>query len=93
MRIFGYRFQTTGLVGVARQTVERFVERATWLHEQGADRTRIGEYVKRCHTWVTAGVGALWNAEKTFRCWVLCKRLEYVGILGLMPGDELTGLI
>jgi hypothetical protein len=41
--LLGYRFQSDGLAGVARQTVERFVERATRLYEQGADPERIGE--------------------------------------------------
>ena len=52
----GYRFRSEGLIGVARQTVERFVERATRLYEQGADIERIGEYVRRWITWVNAGL-------------------------------------
>ena len=52
----GYRFQSDGLVGVARQTVERFVERATRLYEQGADSERIGEYVRRWLRWVHSGM-------------------------------------
>ncbi len=52
----GYRFQSDGLAGVARQTIERFVERATRLHEQGADSERIGEYVRRWVKWGGSGL-------------------------------------
>ena len=52
----GYRFQSDGLIGVARQTVERFVERATRLYEQGADIDRIGEYVRRWLKWIGSGI-------------------------------------
>lgn len=48
----GYRFRSVGLTGVAQQTVERFVERATRLHEQGKDAVRIGEYARR---WLLCG--------------------------------------
>ena len=48
----GYRFRSDGLIGVARQTVERFVKRATRLYEQWADVKRIGEYVRRWLMWV-----------------------------------------
>ena len=36
----GYRFSSTGLVGIAVQTVERCVERTSQLYEQGAGPTR-----------------------------------------------------
>ncbi len=54
----GYRFQSDGLIGVARQTITRFVERATRLYEQGADLDRIGEYVRRWLKWVGSGLTA-----------------------------------
>ena len=52
----GYRFQCDELIGVAQQTVTRFVERATRLYEQGADMDRIGEYVRRWLKWVGSGI-------------------------------------
>ncbi len=65
----GYRFQSEGLIGVARQTVERFVERVNRLYEQGADAIRIDEYVRRWWKWVRGGLGkfsALVKAESAF---------------------------
>ncbi|QDU10182.1 reverse transcriptase/maturase family protein [Gimesia aquarii] len=52
----GYRFQSDGLIGVARKTIIRFVERATWLYEQGADLDRIGKYVRLWLKWVNSGI-------------------------------------
>jgi len=52
----GYRFTSAGLVGVARQSVERFVERVNWLYEQGADTERIGEYARHWLKWAKSGV-------------------------------------
>ena len=43
------------LTGVAPPTLERFVERVTWLYEQGA-LTRLGEYVRRWLIWVKSGL-------------------------------------
>ena len=64
----GYRFQSAGLVGPARQTVERFVERANRLYEQGADAVRIGKYARRWCRWVTSGLGeSEWNRSSPSR--------------------------
>ena len=52
----GYRFRSLGLVDLAQQTVERFVERMTRLYEQGADPVRIGEYIQRWWTWACGGL-------------------------------------
>ncbi len=52
----GYRFQSDGLIGVARQTITRFVERATRLYEQGAVVDRIGKYVRRWLKWINSGI-------------------------------------
>jgi len=52
----GYRFSTNGLT-VALQTLERCVLRITQLYEQGADRCRIGDYVRRWKTWGEAELG------------------------------------
>lgn len=43
-------------LGVAPQTLERFVERMTRLYEQGAGTVRIGEYARRWWKWVRAGL-------------------------------------
>jgi hypothetical protein len=41
LRRLGYTFSSVGLTGIARRTVEKFVERASRLYEQGADAVRI----------------------------------------------------
>ncbi len=51
-----YRFAAAGIVGVAKQTVERCVERVNRLYEQGADAVRIGDYVRRWRQWVRTGL-------------------------------------
>jgi hypothetical protein len=62
----GYSFASAGLVGVARQSVERFVDRATQLYEQGADSVRIGEYVRRWRMWVRSGLNVcVWNSIRS----------------------------
>ena len=69
----GYCFASAGLVGVAVQTVERFVERATRLYEQGADAIRIGEYVSKWLIWLrscTAG-GSSNGTIQTTRRWLI----------------------
>lgn len=53
----GYQVNSQGLVGVAPSTQERFVERVTRLYEQGASKTRIGDYVRRWLIWVRSGIG------------------------------------
>ncbi len=45
-----------GLLTVAAATVQKFVDRATRLYEQGADVFRIGEYARRWMKWVRSGV-------------------------------------
>ena len=57
----GYRFRSDGLIGVAQQTVERFVQRATRLYEQGADSERIGEYARRWLKWIHSGIDGCSN--------------------------------
>ncbi len=64
----GYRFSPSGL-GVARPTVQRFVERVNRLYEQGADSLRIGQYVRRWCRWLVAGLLA---AEQRLLDGLLC---------------------
>ena len=52
----GYQIASSGIVGVAVQTLERFRERVTRLYEQGAPSQRIGNYVRRWLQWVRAGL-------------------------------------
>jgi len=56
--LLGCRFTSAELVGIARQSVERFVERATRLHGRGADIDRIGTYVRGWFRWVGSGLGS-----------------------------------
>ena len=51
----GYQMNAAGLTGVAPPTLERFVERVTWLYEQGA-LTCLGAYVRRWLIWVKSGL-------------------------------------
>jgi hypothetical protein len=51
----GY-FLKPGFLGVARKSIERFLERIARLYEQGADLYRIGQYVLRWLQWVKARV-------------------------------------
>ncbi|MGB2938668.1 MAG: reverse transcriptase/maturase family protein [Phycisphaerae bacterium] len=57
----GYTFSSVGLTGIARRTVERFVERAGRLYEQGAGEERIGQYVRRWLRWAGMGLGRFDN--------------------------------
>ena len=55
----GYHFSFQGLT-VAKDTFERFVERATWLYEQEPGEpcgsSRFGRYVRRWVRWTQAGI-------------------------------------
>jgi RNA-directed DNA polymerase len=42
---------------VSARTKQRFVERVSRLYEQGAERTRIGDYVRHWQRWVMSGLG------------------------------------
>ncbi|MGH6917052.1 MAG: hypothetical protein ACREJ0_05030 [Geminicoccaceae bacterium] len=57
----GYHFGPEGLT-VAKATVEKFVERAARLYEQGPGEpegsARLGQYVRRWAQWVRARLGA-----------------------------------
>ena len=57
----GYQMNAAGLVGVAPPTMKRFVERVNQLYEQGADASRIGEYVRRWLVWVRSAVPSFSN--------------------------------
>ena len=56
----GYHFSRAGL-SVAKETVQRFVERATWLYEQERAESRetplLGQYVRRWLGWARGGLG------------------------------------
>lgn len=51
----GYIITTSGL-GIAPNTWARFVERVIRLYEQGAESSRIGDYVRCWWRWAKAGV-------------------------------------
>ena len=52
----GYEFNASGLIGIARPTRQKFVERISQLYEQNATSSRIGEYVRRWLIWVRSGL-------------------------------------
>ena len=51
----GYYF-LPGTISVSRPALRRFAERITRLYEHGADRHRVGLYVRRWRRWVKAGL-------------------------------------
>ena len=51
----GYHFSSGGL-GIAPRTMDRFKELMARLYEQGADETRLGLYARRWWRWARAGV-------------------------------------
>jgi RNA-directed DNA polymerase len=69
----GYAITTPGIVGVAKKTLERFVERVTRLYEQGVDSIRIADYVRRWRVWVVSGLrgvacdGVGTNCHRSYR--------------------------
>jgi len=95
----GYRFGSEGLIGVARPTIERFVERATRLYEQGADVDRIGEYVRRWLRWVTsflrgmASYEAAQNVTIIVRLWHrICPQPSISGDFAVILAKQQTSL-
>ncbi len=55
-------------VGVAAKTVANFLARATRLYEHGADKVRIGSYVRRWFAWLRSGLGGgVWVEESRAR--------------------------
>ena len=53
-------------MGVAGKTVDRMLERASRLYEQGADNERIETYVRRWWRWVISGVDGVLSALPLF---------------------------
>jgi hypothetical protein len=51
-------------LGIARPTVERFVEHARRLNEQGADWLSIDEYVQRRCKWIRVGIDAMLGEKR-----------------------------
>ena len=70
----GYCFTPAGLVGAAEQTVERFLERATRLYEQGADAVRIGEYFSMAATAEERNCGAFDGWARRIEPWMALRR-------------------
>ncbi len=50
----GYHFTHLGIVGLAKKTVQNFLERMAKLYEQGANNDRIQLYVRRWSLWCNA---------------------------------------
>ena len=80
----GYRFQSDGLIGVARQTITRFVERATRLQEQErsgrAALGAFGAYVRRWRRPARSARNAVPEAS--------CKRTPGSGTLIVADGTH-----
>lgn len=53
----GYRFSRHGLIGLARITIIKFLERLRRLYEQHASPNRMAQYVRRWRCWCAAGLG------------------------------------
>lgn len=52
-------FDEAGLTDVTQSTREKFVKRIHELYEQGANSTRIREYVRRWLFWVRSGLSEI----------------------------------
>jgi RNA-directed DNA polymerase len=67
----GFRYNSTGLAGVAKATSEKFAARINQLYEQGADAVRIGQYVRRWFQWVRSGLRSV-DFQRLTRelCWI-----------------------
>jgi RNA-directed DNA polymerase len=76
----GYHFSPHGLT-VAKETLKRFVERATRLYEQEPGEpcgsSRLGLYVERWLRWVTAGISELADRLQRPLC---CDALHHMGL-------------
>jgi len=76
----GYHFGPEGLA-IARKTLNNFVTRASRLYEQGADATRLWQYVIRWTRWLWAGVDGMVSMKggvKPYWVYVL-KKLQIRG--------------
>ena len=54
----GYRFDSRGIIGLARKTVRNFINKTAKLYEQGATLERIGCYINQWYTWCRSGISA-----------------------------------
>ena len=52
----GYRFNHTGLIGLASKTIQNHNTRIAGLYEAGACQERILQYIRRWRTWCLAGL-------------------------------------
>ena len=62
----GYHIHPDGLT-LAKATVERFIEKATWLYEQEPHSGALGLYVRRFTQWCNAGLGEKVNSLSDLR--------------------------
>ncbi|WP_295583921.1 RNA-directed DNA polymerase [uncultured Lamprocystis sp.] len=67
----GYRFQAGRKLRPAAQSIDRLITRARRLHEQGADRNRLRQYVWRWYRWLHGGLRGRVSAKGRFtRIWI-----------------------
>lgn len=52
----GYRFDRSGIIGLAKKTILNFINKVTELYEQNASNQRIGYYIKNWSVWARSGV-------------------------------------
>ncbi len=76
----GYYFGPAGLA-IAQKTLYNFVTRTSRLYEQGADATRLWQYVTRWTRWLWAGLDGMVSREGcAIRYWVyVLKKLQILG--------------
>lgn len=78
----GYRLHPGRKLRPSQQSLDRMVARARQLHEQGASRRRLREYVQRWFNWLHGGLRGRVSRQGRFRqiwIWVLT-RLRRLGV-------------
>ena len=77
----GYRIHRGRKLRPALQSLNRLIERARRLHEQGADEDRLRQYVRRWFTWLGSGLHGRVSTKGRFpRIYVyVLKKLNITG--------------
>ena len=67
----GYRLHPGRKLRASRQSLDRLLQRARQLYEQGADENRLRQYVQRWYAWLHGGLPGLVSIYGRFtRIWI-----------------------
>jgi len=75
----GYHFHPRRRLRASRESLRRLRERAHRLHEQGADRSRLREYVTRWYRWLLGGLDGMVSRKGGLRR-VVQRVIQWLGI-------------